>query len=225
VRPRARRARGEDTAQKGPGHAGVAPEPPGTAQLSPPAAVGLFDTVGDGPCRYGAAVTPVQAMALARDEAAAHARLLAAWLPVVRRLGDDWSPQINAPKATLAAPFMALSGTSGFIDPFSLESQLAPDLLWFEQPFSLAHEWSHVAGYNREDEANYIAIVTCLRDRDAIAQYSGWLELFLSLPPRGGYAKRTFVPLVWQDFAALRERNARHINVTVSRMAWRPYDW
>ena len=83
--------------------------------------------------------------------------------------------------------------------------QLASDLFWFERPFDYAHEWSHVAAYAREDEANYLAIVTCLRSqgsgRDA---YAGWFALFLYLPQKRHYARREFVPLVWRDFAAIR---------------------
>ncbi|MGZ3552311.1 MAG: DUF3810 family protein [Vulcanimicrobiaceae bacterium] len=151
-------------------------------------------------------------------------QLYASWLPVVQRAGDDWTPHVGAPKPTVAAPFMDASGTSGFINPFSLESHLAPDLLWFEVPFSLGHEWSHAAGYNREDEANYIGVVTCLRDPSPVARYSGWLELFLYLPQLKHYDKRTFVPLVWQDFDALRERNAHFINLSLSRVSWRVYN-
>ncbi|HEY8297202.1 MAG TPA: DUF3810 family protein [Candidatus Baltobacteraceae bacterium] len=164
-------------------------------------------------------------LAHAQHRAAAdRAALYAAWVPVVRRLGDGWTPRVGAPKPTLAAPFMDASGTSGFIDPFSLESQLAPDLLWFERPFSLAHEWTHAAGYNREDEANYAAVLTCLRDPNAVARYSGWLELFLYLPSPRHYDRRTFATLVWQDFAALRARNARFVNLDLSRFSWRVYD-
>ncbi|HEV3154334.1 MAG TPA: DUF3810 family protein [Candidatus Baltobacteraceae bacterium] len=146
------------------------------------------------------------------------------WLPVVARLGDRWLPQVNESKFTLAGWFMDRSGTSGFTNPFTLETQLAPDLLWFELPFSQAHEWSHVAGFNREDEANYIAAVSCLRSDDAITQYSGWLELFLYLPQLKHYSRSTFVPQVWQDFAAIRRRNAHFVNLSLSRFSWRVYN-
>ena len=76
-----------------------------------------------------------------------------------------------------------------------------------------AHEWSHDAAFAREDEANYLAIVTCLRSHDPAMQYAGWFELFLYLPQKRHYAQHEFVPLVWQDFAAMRRRDARHINV------------
>lgn len=186
-----------------------------------PAAIGALRA------RAIAEVNRLAPLAHARHESDPHldrTRLREAWLPVVRRLGDAWTPAVGRPKPTLADPFMNATGTSGFINPFTLESQLASDLLWFERPFSLAHEWSHAAGFNREDEANYIAAVTCLRDPGAVARYSGWLELFLYLPPEKSYAKSTFVPLVWRDFAALRARNARRINLSLSRFSWHVYN-
>ncbi len=150
--------------------------------------------------------------------------LRASWLPVVGALGDRWTPLVGEPKMTIADPFMALSGTSGFINPLTLNVQLASDVLWFERPFSLAHEWSHVAAFAREDEANYIAIVTCLRSPEPVTQYSGWLELFLYLPPLQHYSKNTFAPLVWQDFAALSRRNRRRVNLTIAHWSWRTYN-
>jgi len=159
-----------------------------------------------------------------RGEALAFELLRNAWRPVVQRLGDRWTPAVGPAKATLAGFFMDKNGTSGFTNPFTLETQLAPDLLWFERPFSQAHEWSHVAGFNREDEANYIAALTCMRDSDAVAQYSGWLEIFLYLPSLPHYPHKMFVPEVWQDFAALRQRNARFVNIDFSRFSWRMYN-
>lgn len=146
------------------------------------------------------------------------------WTPVVHAAGDRWTPLVGPPKPTIGDPFMAMSGTSGFINPLTLNVHLASDLLWFERPFSLAHEWSHVAAYAREDEANYLSIVSCLRSNDPVIQYSGWLELFLYLPPLNHYGKKTFVPLVWQDFAAIRERNKRRINLTVAHWSWQTYN-
>ncbi len=150
--------------------------------------------------------------------------LQAAWTPVVRRLGDGWAPHVRASKPALAGWFMDKSGTSGFTNPFTLETQIAPDLLWFERPFSQAHEWAHVAGFNREDEANYIAAISCLRDRDVVAQYSGWIELFLYLPQKRKYARKEFVPQVWADFDAIRRRNAHFVNLNLSRFSWRVYN-
>ena len=146
------------------------------------------------------------------------------WLPVVQRAGDGWTPMAGPAKPTNTDPFMQATGTSGYINPLSLTVQTAGDLLWFERPFDLAHEWTHVAAYAREDEANYAAIVTCLRSNDPVIQYSGWLELFLYLPQKARYRHSEFVPLVWQDFAAIRRRDARHINVLLAHWTWRTYN-
>jgi hypothetical protein len=150
--------------------------------------------------------------------------LRSTWLEAVIRVGDRWEPEVGEPKPTLADPFMEATGTSGFINPLTLNVQLAGDVLWFERPFALSHEWSHVAAYAREDEANYLAILTCIRSADPRVQYSGWLELFLYLPPKAHYKRRTFVPLVWGDFDAMRKRDAHHINVLLSHWTWNTYN-
>ena len=190
---------------------------------------------------YDAAAANDAAMLQLRDRAiaqinalapAAHARadepldldtLRTAWLPVVRRLGDTWTPSVGRWKVSIVDPFMAATGTSGFINPLTLESQLATDLLWFERPFDLAHEWTHVAAFAREDEANYVAVIACMRSPDPVARYSGWMELFLYLPQKQHYAHDEFSPLVWQDFAAMRARNARRLNLSLSRFTWHAY--
>jgi hypothetical protein len=152
------------------------------------------------------------------------AALRAEWLPAVQRVGDRWAPLVGAAKPTVADPFMLATGTEGFINPFTLNVATASDLFWFERPFDYAHEWSHVAAYAREDEANYLAIVTCLRSKDPAVRYAGWFALFLYLPQKRHYARREFVPLVWQDFGAIRRRNARHINVALAHWSWRTYN-
>lgn len=146
------------------------------------------------------------------------------WLPVVLRGGDNWTPETGPAKPSITDPFMQATGTSGYINPLSLTVQTAGDLLWFERPFDMAHEWTHVGAYAREDEANYAAILTCLRADDPVIAYSGWLELFLYLPPKAHYRHSEFVPLVWQDFAAIRRRDARHINVLLAHWTWRTYN-
>jgi hypothetical protein len=150
--------------------------------------------------------------------------LHAAWLPAVDSVGDTWEPWVGEPKPTVADPFMQATGTSGFINPLTLNVQLASDVLWFERPFDLAHEWSHVAAYAREDEANYLAILTCVRSRDPVVAYSGWLELFLYLPPKAHYKRREFSPLIWADFEAMRKRDAHHINELLAHWSWRTYN-
>ena len=109
-----------------------------------------------------------------------------AWLPAVQRAGDAWSPQAGPAKPTIANPFMEATGTSGFINPLTLNTQLAGDVLWFERPFDQAHEWSHVAAYAREDEANYLAVdhlSALARSGDAILRLARTLPLLAAEDP------------------------------------------
>ena len=54
-------------------------------------------------------------------------------------------------------------------DPFFLETLVASDLLPFERPFVVAHEWAHLAGFTDEGEANFVGWLTCLRGATAAA--------------------------------------------------------
>lgn len=88
------------------------------------------------------------------------------------------SPRIvpGRPKQTLLGAYFHNAAIAGMTDPFLLETLVAPDLLDVERPFVIAHEWGHLAGYNDESEANFIAWLTCMRG-DEGAQYSAWLGL------------------------------------------------
>jgi hypothetical protein len=113
-------------------------------------------------------------------------------------------------------------------DPFFLETLVASDLLPFERPFVIAHEWSHLAGFADEGEANFVGWLTCLRGA-APVQYSGWLSLYaelvggLSRSARADVAAR-LEPGPRKDLRALADRLTRNVNPTVSAAGWRVYD-
>jgi hypothetical protein len=66
---------------------------------------------------------------------------------------------------------------SGVISPFLLESHYAKDLFYFEIPFTLAHEKSHLQGYAFESDCNFLAFVTCQRSKNPYIQYSGYVGM------------------------------------------------
>jgi hypothetical protein len=102
------------------------------------------------------------------------------------RLGTGWDTVTGRPKASLVARGFRLSSVDGMLNPFGLEVLLNPEVLPFERPFVLAHEWAHLAGHADESEASFLAWLTCL-EGDEAAQYSGWLAVLLhavrGLPP------------------------------------------
>jgi len=132
------------------------------------------------------------------------------------------------PKHTLLNLYFRPAAVDGATDPFFLETLLASDLLPFERPFVVAHEWSHLAGFADEGEANFMGWLTCTR-ADAPAQYSGWLFLYeqlmrdLSRHDREDVVKH----LAAGPRADLREiaaRLARDVHPQVSAAGWRMYD-
>jgi hypothetical protein len=107
--------------------------------------------------------------------------------------------------------------------PFTFETYIASDVLWFEYPFTLEHEWGHVAGIARESDANFIAALATLSSPDDVLRYSGLLIVYAAMP-RIPSADEHLSALVRSDYAAMRTRDQRHIQPVAFKLAWRTYD-
>jgi hypothetical protein len=92
----------------------------------------------------------------------------------VRLLGVTHTTVTGLPKRSLLSWYFVRAAIDGMTDPYFLEIIVNPEVLPFERPFVLAHEWAHLAGYADESEANFVAWLTCVRG-DPLARYSGWL--------------------------------------------------
>jgi hypothetical protein len=131
------------------------------------------------------------------------------------------------PKRSLVAWYLRYAGIDGMIDPLFLEIILNPDVLPIEQPFTLAHEWAHLAGYADETDANFVAWLTCVRS-DSAARYSAWLEAYryaeAALPrEKRRELQRRLSPAVVGDLRAISARLGR-VNPVVSGFARNVYD-
>ncbi|HWX40011.1 MAG TPA: DUF3810 family protein [Blastocatellia bacterium] len=109
-------------------------------------------------------------------------RLLPSFNAVVTDLGDSRAIAPARGKHSIFNLYLESAGIDGFTDPFGLDVVLNKDLLPIEKPFALAHEWAHLAGFADESEANFIAMLTCVRSEDAVVRYAGWLDLYPRLP-------------------------------------------
>ena len=113
-------------------------------------------------------------------------RLGPAFDRVQRRLGAGRPAAAGRPKATLLTAYFRRAGIDGMLSPFSLEVLVNGNVLPFERPFLVAHEWSHLAGYANESEASFVGVLICLAG-DAQSRYSAWLylssQLVRHLPP------------------------------------------
>jgi hypothetical protein len=133
----------------------------------------------------------------------------------------------GVPKWSILGPYFRWAGVDGMTDPVLLETLLNPDLLPVERPFTIAHEWAHLAGYAHEAEANYIAYRAC-GAADEPARYSAWLAVIpYVMRDLGQEGRRTLgaklAPEVWRDLRAIAARAAQ-ASPAVQRSAERVYD-
>jgi hypothetical protein len=154
--------------------------------------------------------------------------LAAAFAAAGRDVGASHIIVPGRPKWTLLDWYFRAAAVAGMTDPFFLETLVAGDLLPFERPFVVAHEWTHLAGFADEGEANFIGWLTCLHG-EAPAQYSGWLSFYTeiagSLPrrERAGLVA-SLAPGPRADLQAMADRLARNVSPRVSAAGWRVYD-
>jgi hypothetical protein len=132
------------------------------------------------------------------------------------------------PKRSLLNPYFRRAGVDGMTDPFFLETLVIGDLLPFERPFVIAHEWGHLAGIGDEGEANFVGWLACVHGQSP-AQYSGWLFLYAELVPVVAASDRASLAGALQagpraDLRAIRDRIARDVSPRISSAGWRVYD-
>ena len=65
---------------------------------------------------------------------------------------------------------------AGIFSPFTFEALYNGDMPDSSKPFTALHELSHLNGFMREDEANFIAFLACRESGDADLMYSGYLN-------------------------------------------------
>ena len=160
-------------------------------------------------------------------ESAVDGRLAAALADVQRDLGARRSARPGVPKRTLLDIYFRRAAVDGMTDPYFLETLVAHDLLPFEQPIVVAHEWAHLAGYADESEANFVGWLTCVRAGNAPA-YSGWLFLYGEIIFTLGAADRGSLPELAPgpraDRRAIVDRFRRNVNPRLSTAGWIVYD-
>lgn len=145
-----------------------------------------------------------------------------------RAIGGRGVVAVARPKRTLLDWYFRRASVAGMIDPYFLETLVASDLLPFERPFVVAHEWSHVAGIADEGEANFLGWLACMQASPA-SRYSGWLFLYDELVGAVRARDRTdlvarLAPGPHADLAAIRARIAREASPRLRAAGWLVYD-
>jgi hypothetical protein len=132
------------------------------------------------------------------------------------------------PKHSLVlTPFFITTGVDGMIDPLMLETIVNPDLLPFERPFVLAHEWAHLSGIGDEAEASAVGWLACMKGSPPLA-YSASLYLIMEARAAMPVEARTAVNArldagVRSDLEVIADRLKRE-NPRMQRAATRVYE-
>jgi hypothetical protein len=194
------------------------------ARVSPAAAVTLAeDAVAQLNALYAAAHAQGWSEPTEIDTSLAHAFNAAA-----RRLGLPGNTIAGRPKRSVLDLYFRRTGVAGMTDPIFLETLVASDVLPFERPSVVAHEWGHLAGLTDEGEASLLGWLTCVSG-PAAQQYSGWLSLYpdvINGLPREA-AGRVSAQLAGgprADLDATRQRSSREVSPRLSRAGWQVYD-
>ena len=79
---------------------------------------------------------------------------------------------IKIKKSLFSTP-LSYMGFSGYINPFTLEAQINCNVPKLFMPVTTSHEISHLMGYAKENEANFIGILSSVKSKNLFLSYSG----------------------------------------------------
>lgn len=85
------------------------------------------------------------------------------------------SGKYGTPKPVMLSELMCYTGITGIYFPFTGEANININTPLPSLPHVVTHEMAHQRGYAREDEANFIAYLTCIFHWDVKFKYSGHL--------------------------------------------------
>ena len=161
----------------------------------------------------GAGVDPSLAGAFSRTQA---------------ELGVSRTARPARPKRSILDLYFKRAAVDGMTDPYFLETLVVSDLLPFERSFVVAHEWSHLAGFADEGEANFVGWLTCIRGSSA-AQYSAWLFLYGEAIGSVGIDDRRAVANELaagprEDLRAIAQRIQQQVSPALAAAGWQVYD-
>ena len=89
---------------------------------------------------------------------------------------DGYYPR---PKLLLVSEILSYQQLSGVYSPFTVEANVNADMTAYNLAPTMCHELSHLRGFMREDEANFIAYLACRHSGNVSFRYSGTLFAYI----------------------------------------------
>ncbi len=79
------------------------------------------------------------------------------------------------PKEVGISSILSVQQLCGIYSPFTIEANYNRNMPSYNIPHTMCHELSHLKGFMREDEANFIGYLACVGSRRQAFRYSGYL--------------------------------------------------
>ena len=96
----------------------------------------------------------------------------------MKGLADEY-PQFKSwypyPKPLIHPRLLSVQQLTGVYSPFTVEANYNSEIPAYNIPHTICHELSHLKGYMREDEANFIGYLACTGSESRSFRYSGYL--------------------------------------------------
>ena len=83
------------------------------------------------------------------------------------------------PKPLLNSWVLSIQQVTGVYSPFTIEANYNRDIPYYDIPFTICHELSHLRGYMQEEEANFIAVLATVGSEDLYFNYSGFVSAWV----------------------------------------------
>lgn len=96
------------------------------------------------------------------------------------RIYPELGGAYGRPKGVFLSRYWSYTGITGMYFPFTAEANVNIDIPHFMLPSTATHEMAHQRGFAREDEANFLAYLSCSLHPDADFQYSGTVLALLN---------------------------------------------
>lgn len=142
-------------------------------------------------------------------------------------LEDDYpfmGKALGPPKPMLFPEILSIFNLTGFYFPYTAEANINVHMPQTEMAFTACHELAHTNGFMREDEANFIGYLACLKSPDFKLQYSGlYVALMQSMnalyradSQRYFSLRKKFSPAVSNDLIQIQKYWVRYFNTPAS---------
>lgn len=96
----------------------------------------------------------------------------------MEKLGDVY-PQLSGfypkPKPLMLSRILSVQQLSGIYSPFTVEANYNKEMTAYNIPHTICHELSHLRGFMREDEANFIGFLACIDSDSPEYRSSGYM--------------------------------------------------